>query len=41
MSRLKCSNTREAGQLHAAWREGSRVVRERVLAEPEDPGTEN
>jgi ParB family chromosome partitioning protein len=28
-------NTREAGQLHAAWREGSRVVRERVLAEPE------
>ena len=28
-------NTREAGQLYAAWREGSRVVRERVLAEPE------
>jgi ParB family chromosome partitioning protein len=27
--------TREAGQLYAAWREGSRVVRERVLAEPE------
>ena len=29
-----CS-TREAGQLYAAWREGSRVVRERILAEPE------
>jgi ParB family transcriptional regulator, chromosome partitioning protein len=28
-------HTREAGQLYAAWREGSRVVRERVLAEPE------
>jgi ParB/RepB/Spo0J family partition protein len=28
-------NTREAGQLYAAWREGSRVVRECVLAEPE------
>ena len=28
-------NTREAGQLYAAWREGSRVVRERILAEPE------
>jgi ParB family transcriptional regulator, chromosome partitioning protein len=28
-------NTREAGQLYAAWREGSSVVRERVLAEPE------
>jgi ParB/RepB/Spo0J family partition protein len=28
-------NPREAGQLYAAWREGSRVVRERVLAEPE------
>jgi ParB family transcriptional regulator, chromosome partitioning protein len=26
-------NPREAGQLDAAWREGSRVVRERVLAE--------
>ena len=26
-------NTREAGQLYAAWREGSRVVRERVLAD--------
>jgi ParB/RepB/Spo0J family partition protein len=28
-------NTREAGLLYAAWREGSRVVRERILAEPE------
>jgi ParB family transcriptional regulator, chromosome partitioning protein len=28
-------HTREAGQLYAAWREGSRVVRERILAEPE------
>ena len=28
-------NTREAGQLYGAWREGSRVVRERILAEPE------
>jgi ParB family chromosome partitioning protein len=28
-------NTRQAGQLYAAWREGSRVVRERILAEPE------
>jgi hypothetical protein len=28
-------NTREAGQLYAAWREGSSVVRERILAEPE------
>ena len=27
--------TREAGQLYAAWREGSSVVRERILAEPE------
>jgi ParB family transcriptional regulator, chromosome partitioning protein len=27
--------TREAGQLYAAWRDGSRVVRERILAEPE------
>ena len=27
--------TREAGQLYAAWRHGSRVVRERILAEPE------
>jgi ParB family transcriptional regulator, chromosome partitioning protein len=26
---------RQAGQLYAAWREGSRVVRERILAEPE------
>ncbi len=28
-------NTRQAGQLYAAWREGTRVVRERLLAEPE------
>jgi ParB family chromosome partitioning protein len=28
-------NTRQAGQLYAAWREGSRVVRQRLLAEPE------
>jgi ParB family transcriptional regulator, chromosome partitioning protein len=28
-------NTRQAGQLYAAWREGSRVVRERILAEPQ------
>jgi ParB family chromosome partitioning protein len=28
-------DTRQAGQLYAAWRDGSRVVRERVLAEPE------
>ena len=28
-------DTRQAGQLHAAWRDGSRVVRERILAEPE------
>src|SRR5438128_4087286 len=28
-------NTRQAGQLYAAWRDGSRVVRERLLAEPE------
>jgi ParB family chromosome partitioning protein len=27
--------TRQAGQLYTAWREGSRVVRERILAEPE------
>ena len=27
--------TREAGQLYTAWREGSRVVRERILAAPE------
>jgi ParB family chromosome partitioning protein len=27
--------TRQAGQLYAAWRDGSRVVRERILAEPE------
>jgi len=26
---------RQAGQLYAAWRDGSRVVRERILAEPE------
>ena len=28
-------DTRQAGQLYAAWREGSRAVRERILAEPE------
>jgi ParB/RepB/Spo0J family partition protein len=28
-------STRQAGQLYAAWRDGSRVVRERILAEPE------
>lgn len=29
------SDTREAGQLYAAWREGSRAIRKRILAEPE------
>jgi ParB family transcriptional regulator, chromosome partitioning protein len=28
-------NTKQAAQLYTAWREGSRVVRERILAEPE------
>ena len=28
-------STRQAGQLYAAWRDGSRLVRERILAEPE------
>jgi ParB family transcriptional regulator, chromosome partitioning protein len=28
-------DTRQAGLLYAAWRDGSRVVRERLLAEPE------
>jgi hypothetical protein len=28
-------DTRQAGQLYAAWRDGSRMVRERILAEPE------
>jgi hypothetical protein len=28
-------DTRQAAQLYNAWREGSRVVRERILAEPE------
>jgi ParB family chromosome partitioning protein len=28
-------DTRQAGQLYTAWRNGSRVVRERILAEPE------
>ena len=28
-------DTRQAVQLYAAWRDGSRVVRERILAEPE------
>jgi ParB family transcriptional regulator, chromosome partitioning protein len=27
--------TRQAGQLYAAWRKGTRMVRERILAEPE------
>ena len=33
-ARHRC-DTRQAGQLYAAWREGSRVVRGRILAEPE------
>jgi ParB family chromosome partitioning protein len=28
-------DTRQAGQLYAAWRDGTRLVRERLLAEPE------
>jgi ParB family transcriptional regulator, chromosome partitioning protein len=28
-------DTRQAGQLYAAWRDGSHVVRERILSEPE------
>ncbi|MDQ2950038.1 MAG: ParB N-terminal domain-containing protein, partial [Acidobacteriota bacterium] len=28
-------DTRQAGQIYAAWRQGTRVVRERILAEPE------
>jgi len=28
-------DTRQAGQLYTAWRQGSRVARERILAEPE------
>jgi len=28
-------DTRQAGQLYAVWRDGSRVIRERILAEPE------
>src|ERR1022692_450696 len=28
-------DTRQAGQLYTAWREGTRAVRERILAEPE------
>jgi ParB family chromosome partitioning protein len=28
-------DTRQAGQLYEAWRKGTRVVRERILAEPE------
>jgi ParB family chromosome partitioning protein len=28
-------DTRQAGQLYTAWREGSRVARERILSEPE------
>jgi len=30
----RCDN-RQAGQLYAAWRDGSRVVRQRILTEPE------
>ena len=30
----RCS-TREAGQLYTAWRKGTRLVRERILSEPE------
>lgn len=33
-ARHRC-DTRQAAQLYAAWRKGSRVVRERILAEPE------
>src|SRR5260370_7614496 len=32
--RYRC-DSRQAGQLYAAWRDGSRVVRERILADPE------
>jgi hypothetical protein len=28
-------DTRQAAQLYTVWREGSRVVRERILTEPE------
>ena len=28
-------DTRQAGQLYTAWRKGTRVARERILAEPE------
>src|SRR5450755_2264110 len=28
-------DTRQAGQLYAAWRDGTRAVRERILTEPE------
>ena len=30
-----CCDSRQAGQLYTAWREGSRLVRARILAEPE------
>jgi ParB family transcriptional regulator, chromosome partitioning protein len=33
-ARLHC-NTRQAGQLYAAWRDGSRKTRERILQQPE------
>jgi ParB/RepB/Spo0J family partition protein len=33
-ARLHC-DTRQAGQIYTAWRNGSRVTRERILAEPE------
>jgi ParB family chromosome partitioning protein len=32
--RHKC-NTRQAGQLYTAWRQGSRIVRQRILEQPE------
>ena len=33
-ARLHC-DTRQAGQIYTAWRNGSRITRERILAEPE------
>jgi ParB family transcriptional regulator, chromosome partitioning protein len=34
LARLHC-DTRQAGQLYAAWRDGSRVIRQRILDEPD------
>ncbi len=31
----RCDTQRQAGQLYTAWRKGTRVARERILAEPE------